>query len=339
MKLFFGYLFLCIICVAPGAILSQTIGGNAVFNFLDLPSAARISSLGGINISSQDPDISLAYGNPALLRDSMHAQVAIDFNMMYASIKNYFTCAGYHDKKLNTNFALAVNYIDYGSASLTDPSGNILGSFSASDYSIQLFAAGKYEKNWYYGGSVKFINSTYGQFKSNALALDVGLNFLDNSHSWQFGLVAKNMGTQLKSYTLLKEDLPFDVEFGASKKLAKLPLQISVTVHHIHQFDIRYADTLYQSTSSAGFADKIFRHCIFAAQYYIGNKIELTVGYNYLRRSELKISNGGNGWNGYSFGIAALFSKLQLRYARAYYQNNTAYNQLGINFNLKRSNL
>ncbi len=59
--------------------------------------------------------------------------------------------------------------------------------------------------------------------------------------------------------------------------------------------------------------------------------MEITGAYNHLRRSELNISNSTNGLNGFSLGMGVLFKKIQLRYARAYYQNNTAYNQFGIN--------
>jgi hypothetical protein len=37
-----------------------------------------------------------------------------------------------------------------------------------------------------------------------------------------------------------------------------------------------------------------------------------------------------------NLGLGALLGKLQIRYARAYYQNNTAYNQFGINMQLNQ---
>jgi hypothetical protein len=43
--------------------------------------------------------------------------------------------------------------------------------------------------------------------------------------------------------------------------------------------------------------------------------------------------NIGNGLTGFSFGGGVLFKTLQVRYARAYYQNAKAYNQLGLNVN------
>ena len=46
------------------------------------------------------------------------------------------------------------------------------------------------------------------------------------------------------------------------------------------------------------------------------------------------VGTEGNGLNGFSIGAGILFGKLQVRYARAYYQGNTAYNQFGLNLKL-----
>jgi len=82
--------------------------------------------------------------------------------------------------------------------------------------------------------------------------------------------------------------------------------------------------------------DKIFQHFVVASQIYIGDHLEVSLGYNHLRRQELNINNGGNGLNGFSIGVGALFNKIQIRYARAYYQNNTAYDQFGLNVQLNK---
>ena len=70
---------------------------------------------------------------------------------------------------------------------------------------------------------------------------------------------------------------------------------------------------------------------------YLGQNLEVTLGYNFLRRYELNLGNAGNGLNGFSMGFKAKFNKLQVQYARAYYQRNNAYNQFGINLNLQKT--
>jgi len=57
------------------------------------------------------------------------------------------------------------------------------------------------------------------------------------------------MGTQLSTYngTAVKEELPFDLQAGISKRLENAPFQFSVTAHHLHRFDIFYNDTLFNA--------------------------------------------------------------------------------------------
>ncbi len=321
---------------------TQTIGGNSSYNFLKLPTTPQTSALGGINISNQNKDISIASQNPALLRDSMDAQIAAAFNLFFAGIGNYHLMYVKNSLPLKMQLAAAVNFFNYGKTIATDAAGNIMGSFHPVDYVVTISAAQEFKPQWHYGLNLKYIESNYGQYTSNGIAGDFGITYTDENKFIQVGFLAKNMGSQIKAYGTEKEDLPFDVQLGFSKKLSSIPLQVSITLHHLHQFDIRYQDTslneniFSENPSNKKYTiDKIFRHVILATQFYIGDKIELTVGYNHLRRSELKISSGSNGFNGFSLGLGVLFNKIQFRYASGYYQNSKGYHQFGINMNLR----
>ncbi len=318
----------------------QTIGGNAAYQFVLLPNTPQLSALGGINISNMTTDAGMTFNNPSLLREGMHQQLHVSFNSMYAGIKNYHSLFAYHSATWQTTFAAGVHFIDYGNIEQTDASGNTGGSFRPNDYVAQISAARRYAEHWYYGASVKVISSNYGIYRSSALALDIGVAYLDTAKLLQASLVIKNAGTQLKKYQGTGgDDLPFDVQVGVSKRLANAPIQFSITAHHLHQFDIRYNDTTFnndngidQGNSGKQFTiDKFFRHFIFATQVFLGNKIEVSFAYNFLRRKELYIANSTNGFTGFSLGVGAIFKKMQIRYARSYYQNNTAYNQFGLN--------
>jgi hypothetical protein len=330
--------------IAPRA---QSLGGSTIFSFLRMPNSPQLSALGGINISNQTNDIGLAWQNPALLSPAMHSQMTAVFNSYYAGIKNLHWSLGYRHPRLNTNFLLGVQYFTYGSIAQTDAAGAQLGTFTPRDYVVQLAASRSYLQRWQYGLTVKYIASDYGLYRSNGIAADVGVLYRDTANGFQASVVAKNMGTQFKQYSGSRpEDLPFDLQLGISKRLAKAPIQFSLTAHHLHQFDIRYNDTTFSSPVVLGEEssnankkftfDKIFRHIIIGTQVYIGERIEVSAAYNHLRRKELNIDNTPNGLNGFSLGLGALLGKLQIRYARAYYQNNTAYNQFGINMQLNQ---
>ena len=342
MKVLTKLLFL-ITCVTAhcGA---QTLGGRSAYNFLQLPNTPQLSALGGVNISNITGDAGMAFNNPALLREEMSQQLHVSFNALYAGIKNYHSLFAYHVPDWQTSFALGVHFIDYGNIAQTDASGNILGAFHPNDYVVQLSVARRYMEKWHYGLSVKYISSNYSLYRSAALAMDAGVCYYDSARLLQVSVAMKNMGTQLKKYPgTTGDDLPFDVQAGITKRLRNAPVQFSFTAHHLHQFDLLYADTSYNAANGIGqgagkgfTADKLFRHFVFSVQVFVTDKLEITAGYNYLLHKELVIANSPNGLTGFSLGVGALFKKLQLRYARSYYQNNLAYNQFGLNVPLNK---
>lgn len=320
----------------------QTLGGNSVFNFLKLSNTPQLSALGGVNVSQPSNDVGLAFNNPALLKPSMHSQLNTVFNNFYGGIKLYQLALGYHDPKLNTNFSYGLAFFDYGGTTQTDAGGNVLGKFHPTDWVMQVSASRSYNNKWNYGATLKFISSNYGQYRSNGLAIDAGVLFTDSVNLFSASLLAKNMGTQLKKYPgTTADDLPFDLQVGITKRLSKAPFSFSLTAQRLHQFDIRYEDTLFNNENgfandNNNFLSKLFDHLVIGTTVFVGDRIEVYGGYNFLRRRELTIENAANGLNGFSMGVGALFGKLSVRYARAYYQSNRAYDQLGLNLQLNK---
>lgn len=319
------------------AVFSQTLGGDAVFNFLRFPATPQLTALGGVNVSATSNDVGLAFNNPSLLRKEMHTQLNSVFNSFYGGINSYNLNFGFRNEKLKTNFAGGLQYFDYGKIVETDASGNQLGMIKPTDWVIQISASHHYLKKWNYGTTLKFISSNYGLYRSSGVAMDIGVLFHDSLFA--ASVVVKNVGFQLKKYTgTLSEELPFDVQAGVTKKLRDAPISFSLTAQRLHQFDINYNDTvfnnLYGINNQSSFVQQLFNHLILAAQFYPTSSIELSMGYNHLRRNELNVANATNGLNGFSMGVGVLLKKINFRYALAYYQNNTTYSQFGLNIKL-----
>jgi len=336
------FIILSVLCYS--SVFAQTIGGSSVFNFLKLPGTPQLTALGGVNVSVTSNDVGLAFNNPALLRKEMHTQMNAVFNSFYAGINAYHLSFAYKKEKLKTNFSWGLTYFDYGKIAETDASGNTFGQVTPNDWVMQVSASRSYLEKWNYGASLKFISSNYGVYRSNGVAIDAGVLFTDTANLFSASIVAKNMGYQVKKYGgSAAEELPFDLQLGITKKLKNAPLSFSFTAHHLHQFDIRYNDTLFNNENNFGINkngkfifDKIFRHFVFAGQVFPVPQLEVTVGYNHLRRQELNINNTTNGLNGFSVGVGLLVKKIQFRYARTHYQNNTGYNQIGLNLQLNQ---
>lgn len=328
-----------ILLFSTGILQSQTLGGNAVYNFMKLPMGGQLSALGGKNVSLFSADLSLVTENPALLRKDHHAFVSSSFNHIAPFTNALQGVGAYHHKKLNTSFAIGLLHLLYGQEMQTDASGNSLGNFRAYDQLISASFAKSYGKRWHYGASLKLIHSNFGVFRSTGLAADVGLTYYDEGQKLQLGFAAKNMGTQLSTYGGKAEDLPFDLVLGMTKQLEKAPLRFSVTAQRLHQFNLLYNDTLYNNenfgaTSDDGVVRKIFSHFVLGTEVLLGDKLVVLAGYNVLRRNELSIKNIASGLTGFSYGLQLKLKRLQFYYARSHYQSTLVQNQLTLSVRL-----
>ncbi len=318
---------------------AQTLGGSSAFNFLRLQLHPQAGALGGRNVSQFGADLGMLSENPSLLRKSHHAAISANFTSLAPTVTGLYAAGAYHLEKKATTLALGITHLGYGEQPETDASGNILGTFRSYDQMLGVTVSRKYNKKWYYGSTLKFINSKYGAYASQGLALDMGLNYADEERMIQFGFAAKNMGIQVKSYGNRKEDLPFDLVVGMTKQLEKAPIRFSLTGQRMHQFDLLYNDTLFNETNfgsqpKTSLGIKIFSHLVIGADIMVGEKIVLTGGYNILRRRELRIQNIASGLTGFSYGFNLHLQRLRFYYARTHYQSSLSHHQISFSFNL-----
>jgi hypothetical protein len=334
----FFLIHIILLCIATQS-ASQTLGGNAVFSFLSQPNTAQVAALGGVNISSISNDIGLSFHNPAMLRKEMNQQINTSINSFFAGITQYNLTTGYHLTASKINLGAGVQYLNYGALTQTDASGNVLGSFKPNDYVVQIMASKQFSERFWLGSSAKLIQSNYGQFRASGIAMDIGLSYFDDANQLQMSLVVKNMGTQINTYNLngVKEELPFDIQAGVSKKLKNAPFQFSITAHNLHRLNIYYNDTTFNNNegiiSSSGL-QKVVGHLVVAAQAFLSDHVELNLGYNFQRRQDLNLYGTTSGLNGFAFGTGILLRKLQIRYATGFYQQHL-FHQFSMNFNLK----
>jgi hypothetical protein len=317
-----------------GLAAAQTQGGNPVFSFIKNPATAEVAALGGSNVSLIGNNVAAGFSNPSLLRPAHHGQIATSFSSLLAGISQYTAMAGY--QLGGQTLGLGVQYINYGSIDQTDAAGNLLGMYRPSDFAVQLGTSKQYKEKWWLGAAAKFIHSNYGAYRSSAIAVDASLTYFDEAAGLQAGVVVTNMGTQLNAYAgAVKEELPFEINAGISKKLADAPLQFSLTLQQLQRFNLLGSDTVFiVSESGEKFStfQKMMSHVVLGVQLTINENINCNLGYNVLRRQSLNGYNITNGLNGVTFGVAVIMQKLHINYATGFYQRNM-FHQLSLNFN------
>lgn len=310
--------------LAANPIAGQAIGGNAVFNFITLSPSAKTSALGGVNISHLDADLGMAVYQPALLNKDMDGQIHLSVKPFLASINQYNFNAAHYLNSARTTIGWGVQYMDYGTIPMTDIAGNELGSFRPNEYALQISAASTYQNNIKIGASLKFVQSKYGIYHSNGIAADVGMVYSPYSGLTQWALLVNNIGVQLSKFNQ-KENLPFNITAGMTKKLAGSPFQFSLTAQRLSIWDNTYNDPLYNNLEGLNAPNKyqnIFNHLVIATEINLGPSVNIDLGYNFLRRFDLNVQNQKNNLNGFSAGCSFKVNNLQMQYANAFFQNN-----------------
>jgi hypothetical protein len=299
-----------------------------------------LTASGGVNVSYTAGEVGLTANNPALLQKNVRGQMNSSFNAFFAGTRAYSLTGAFEAEQWQTTFGGHIHYLDYGNLPNTDAAGNVMGDFRPSDFVVQVSAARNYLERWTYGFTIKYIRSQYGQYRSAAIATDAGILYQDTAHGLSASVVAKNMGSQLSTYAGQKEELPFDLQAGITKRLSRAPFGFSVTAQHLQTFDILYNDTSVNRDNGYAFSSstfsKLITHVVGAVHIYAGKNLEATIGYNFLQRRDLSTGTEGNGLTGFSAGLRARFQKLQVLYARSAYQRGVATNQIGITVHLDK---
>lgn len=306
-----------------------------VYSFLDLPVSSRMSALGGKNVSLSDNELQFAMINPASLSAGSDKMIGLSMANYLADIK--FGTAVYGWTKEKNNFAVGVQYVDYGTFKETTEYNEILGEFSAKDIALYFIYSRELMPGLSAGATFKPVFSGYESYSSFGGAIDLGLNYQKSDNLFSAGFALRNIGTQVKGYSAGPdgpnfEPLPFDVQLGLSKKLEHAPFRFSVTLHNLHRWDLYYIDNnkalpdyeRMDLISTASKIDMAFRHAIFGVEILPGNNFYIAASYNHRRHQELKM-DGFKSMAGFSFGAGIKISKFQVGFGMSQFQvgNNT----------------
>lgn len=306
----------------------NVIGGNYVYQYLNIPASARVASLGGTYITAKDDDINSGMQAASLLNSEMNKALTFSGVTYADGIKFGNVAFAKHYDKVGT-FLASMNYAGYGQFLETDEFGNIVGSFKASDYALTLGYGKDLNRLFSYGAAIKFLYSDYYIFNSFGIAADLSATYCDTTRKITATVQFKNIGRQLKNYVDgADEPLPAEALIGISKRLAHTPLRFNFTYRHLEKFDLTYEDPLdlgdvdpvtgEAQIKTINFWNKLSRHFVVAAEILVTKNFHINGGYNFQRRKELAISSRP-GLSGFSFGVSMKISKFIISYGRASY--------------------
>ena len=318
--------FLVFFAVFVSYFVSAQVGGEEVYQFLNVSTSARQVALGGETLTLVD-DVSQPIWNPATITNEIDRELAVNYTSYLAGISIGSASFGY---TFNRNFGTmhaSIKYLNYGTLIGADVEGNETGNFNASDVALSVGYA--YNIPWsdfFIGTNIKFINARIDTFSSSGVAFDIGVLYYNPYKPYRFSVVARNMGTQISSFNGTSERLPFEVAVGASYQLEKVPLRWYLTMNNLQKWKIAVANPSNSTTDLEGnttqenisFIDNMFRHVVIGAELFPESIINLRVGYNFRRGKELQLQNVRT-FGGISFGFGLKMNKVKLNYAYSRY--------------------
>ncbi len=313
------FILTAVLIVLPYIAIAQsdeTSGRTQVFQVLSITPNPRAAALGNTFVAMKN-DPNTLFSNPAALgsvvsTDSTleglplsfgYTKHVLDINEGYVSIGGRIPGADVGA------FGVGIQYISYGTFDGRDKVGLPTGTFSASEVALSAAYSGMIpERPVYYGAAVKFISSslvsggTTDNYSSTGIAADLGVYYQNDSLQMTFGLAALNIGTQLSTYAGISEPLPFNLQFGVSKKLERLPLTVHLAFRNLTRD--REGRNLWYALNDFS----------IGGEFNLSKVLRLRFGYENQKRREFK-TPAGVGLAGFSFGIGFAFTRLHFDYA------------------------
>jgi hypothetical protein len=320
MKRSYQYLFGFVLALSVvGSSFAQddnTSGRTHVYEFLNVPVNPRAAALGNTFVAMKN-DPNTLFSNPAALisvekRDSLQDGLLLSFGMTKHILdinEGYISFGGKIPEAEAGAFGVGVQYMSYGTFDGRDNVGQQTGEFSAGDLALTLGYAGTIPgREINYGVAIKYISSTLvsggttEQYSSSGIAADLGVYYENEPLQMTFGLSALNIGTQLSTYAGIQEALPFNLQFGLSKKLERLPLTLHLAFRNITR-DLEGRGFFYALNDFS-----------LGGEFNLSKVMRLRFGYENQKRRELKTPTGV-GLAGFSFGLGFAFTKLNFDYS------------------------
>ena len=324
------FLILCFSLM--GTMLGFGASNESVYKFLTLPNSSAVSALGGSNVSLQNQDLNLAFQNPSLLNNRMNNDVVVNY-VNYITDVNYGTVGYSRSIDSLSSWAVGMTYVNYGTFDGYTEENVATGTFSAGDFCLSAIYSRQLFERIRGGVAFKPIYSYIDTYNSFGLAVDVGANYYDEEHDFSAGLALRNVGVQMTGYysdseSEHRDNMPWDLQLGLTKRLAHAPFRFSLTFVDLSRWNLDYYRESKKSTTLSSssdnddddisWGDMIFRHVVIGVEFIPSKNFYVMASYNHRRSREFALDNTKS-INGFSFGAGLNVYKFKLGFAYSQY--------------------
>jgi len=318
------------------------VGGESIYNFLNLTGSAKQAALGGKTLTLMD-DVNQPLWNPAVINQNMDNQLSVNYMNYLADVS--LTSASFAHL-VNRHFGTiqgGITYLNYGQFIGANENGDETGNFKAYDLAISLgYSYNILNSDFYLGANLKIINSVIENYSSLGVGSDFALLYFNEYEPYLFAVVVRNIGYQITVYDEEREKLPFQVELGASYKLENVPVKWHFTLDNLQKWNIAKSNPSNSTTDINGvvteekinFLDNAIRHVSIGAELFPEGAFNIRLGYNFRRSKELQLIDQRS-FAGFTAGFGLKMNKLKFNYAFSKFHpaSNSSTFSLQINLN------
>ncbi len=302
--------------------LYAQVGGESIYNFLNLTGSARQAALGGKVITLLD-DVNQPLWNPATINQNLDNKLGVNYLNYLGDISYASASYAYMFNQHSGTFHMGVTYLNYGKFIGADEEGVETGEFGAHDLAFSIgYAYNFHGTDFFIGGNLKFINSVIENYSSFGIGADLGFLYFNENRPFLFTVLVRNIGYQVSAYDEIREKLPLQVDLGAAYEMEKVPIKWHFTFDNLQQWNIAVSNPSNSSTDFDGneteeeitFLNNAFRHLSVGAEFFPKSVFNIRMGYNFRRASELKLVNTRT-FSGFTAGFGLNFNNFSFNYA------------------------
>lgn len=332
------YFIISIVSISFGQI-----GGQSVYQFLNLVNSPRQAALGGKIITLYDEDVNQAQFNPASINEEMGNKLSVNYGNYFGEVK-YGTIAYAYtfDRHIQTFYAGAT-YINYGKFDGYTEFGNPTNTFTGQEAALSAgYGFNIPNSDFYVGANAKLITSSLESYTSLGGAMDLGFIYKDENNDINWAFAIRNLGTQFKTYAGNKEKLPTEIMIGISQEVKNIPLRWHLTFENLQQWKVNFENPNRAIASIEGDSqpekvsvlNNVLRHTILGIELFPKKSFNVRLGYNFRRAEELSILEQRN-FSGICLGFGLKVNNIKFNYSYSRYTlaANTSLFGLTINFN------
>lgn len=337
---------ICIVFCLVGLVGFGQVGGQSVYQFLNLVTSPRQAAIGGKVITFYDQDVNQAHFNPACINAEMDNKLALNYGSYFGEVTYGTASYAYtYDRHVQTFFG-GVNYVNYGKFEGYDENGQQTASFTGSEIALSFgYAYNVPFTDLYIGANAKLISSSLESYNSFGAAIDIGALFIDTRNDVNWAIAIRNIGTQITPYAETREKLPLEVLIGVSQLMENVPIRWHLTLENMQQWQLAFANPNRAEGNLDGgstpekvsFFNNALRHVIVGAELFPDKGFNIRLGYNFRRAEELRILEQRN-FSGLSVGFGLKINNLKFNYSYSRYTlaANTSLFGLTIDFSGNR---